>query len=169
VGLLATYLLRLADVDVWTFALEPRSELVEAPGARYVSAADAAPAALRDEVGGFDLVVEAAGSAQLMAEALGLVRRGGVVCLIGIDPRRQTIGLEGRVLAHDLILGNGAVFGSVNARREDWVAAVAALDEARTRWPGALESFLGLRVPLDRFQEAFEHRGSKATLVVSEL
>ena len=169
VGMLATYLLRLADVDVWTFALEPRSELVETAGARYVSATDVEPSALRDEVGGFDLVLEAAGSAQLTAEAIGLVRRSGVVCLLGIDPRRHTIGVDGSVLAHDLILRNGAVVGSVNARRDDWVAAVAALDDACRRWPGALESFLGLRVPLDRFQDAFDHRGSKATLVVSEL
>jgi len=168
VGMLATFLLRLSGIEVWTFALEPRSELVETSGARYVSAADTDPASLRDEVGGFDLVIEAAGSAQLMADSLGLLRRSGIACLLGIDPRRQTIGVEGSVLAHDVVLENRVVFGSVNAQRQDWVAAVAALDEARTRWPGALESFIGLRVPLDRFQEAFDHRGSKATLVISE-
>jgi hypothetical protein len=59
------------------------------------------------------------------------------------------------------------VFGSVNAHRQDWVAAVDALDQARERWPGALEAFVGLRVPLDRFREAFGYRGAKATLVVS--
>jgi len=166
--MLATFLLRLSGIEVWTFALEPRSELVETSGARYVSAADTDPASLRDEVGGFDLVIEAAGSAQLMADSLGLLRRSGIACLLGIDPRRQTIGVEGSVLAHDVVLENRVVFGSVNAQRQDWVAAVAALDEARTRWPGALESFIGLRVPLDRFQEAFDHRGSKATLVISE-
>jgi glucose 1-dehydrogenase len=161
--------LRLAGVEVWTYALDPRSELVETSGARYVSAADAEPGALRDEVGGFDLVIEAAGNAQLMADSLGLLRRSGIVCLLGIDPRRQTIGVEGSVLALDMIIGNRVVFGSVNAQRQDWVAAVAALDDARTRWPGALESFIGLRVPLDRFQEAFDHSGSKATLVLAEL
>ena len=29
-----------------------------------------------------------------------------------------------------------------------------------------LEAFVGLRVPLDRFAEAFAHRGVKATLVL---
>src|SRR6185437_5570691 len=35
VGMLATFLLRLSGIEVWTFALEPRSELVETSGARY--------------------------------------------------------------------------------------------------------------------------------------
>jgi glucose 1-dehydrogenase len=119
-------------------------------------------------VGGFDLVIEAAGDAQVMADALGLLRRSGIACLLGIDTRRQTVAMQGRVLALDTILENRVVFGSVNAQRRDWVAAVDALDAARRRWPDALASFVGLRVPLDRFQEAFDHRGSKATLVISD-
>ena len=55
-------------------------------------------------------------------------------------------------------------FGSVNANRVDWSAAVEHLDGARARWPEALEAFVGLRVPLDAFAEAFGFRGVKATL-----
>ena len=167
VGMLATYLLRLDGVEVWAASLEPQSELAAASGARYVSTAQIPLGAVRDDVGGFDLVVEAAGNAQVMAETLGLLRRSGVACLLGIDTRRQTVGIEGTVLAHDVILGNRVVFGSVNAQRQDWLAAVEALAEARRRWPDALASFVGLRASLDRFQEAFDHRGSKATLVIS--
>ncbi len=46
--------------------------------------------------------------------------------------------------------------------------SVADLDRIRKRWPDELEQFVSLRVPLDRFQEAFDHRGGKATLVLSE-
>ncbi|HUH14521.1 MAG TPA: alcohol dehydrogenase catalytic domain-containing protein [Gaiellaceae bacterium] len=172
IGMLSTYLLRLDGLEVWAASLEPgtdpRAELAAASGARYVSTAETPVAALRGEVGGFDLVVEATGNAQVMADCLGLLRRNGVACLLGIDPREQTVELDGRVLAHDTILENRAVFGSVNAHRQDCVAAVEALDRARERWPEALEAFVGLRVPLDRFGEAFEHRGVKATLVLAE-
>ena len=37
----------------------------------------------------------------------------------------------------------------------------------RVRWPDALEAFVGLRVPLDGFGEAFDYRGVKATLVLA--
>jgi threonine dehydrogenase-like Zn-dependent dehydrogenase len=164
IGLLTTYLLRLAGVAVWTASLEPENELVEQSGARYVSTRNTE----LSELGKFDLVVEAAGNAQLMAQTLGLLGRSGVACLLGIDPRKQTVELDGPVLGVDTILENRVLFGSVNARREDWLAAVADLDRARERWPEALEQFVTLRVPLDRFAEAFEHRGGKATLVLSD-
>jgi hypothetical protein len=54
----------------------------------------------------------------------------------------------------------------VNAQRRDWLAAVDALDRAQDKWRDVLESFVSLRVPLDRFAEAFAHRGGKATLVL---
>jgi threonine dehydrogenase-like Zn-dependent dehydrogenase len=164
IGLLTTYLLRLADVEVWTASLEPENVLVERSGARYASTRDND----LSELGKFDLVIEAAGNAQLMAQTLGLLRRSGVACLLGIDPRVQTVELDGPVLGVDTILENRVLFGSVNAHRQDWLAAVDDLDRARERWAEALEQFVTLRVPLDRFQEAFEHRGGKATLVLSD-
>jgi threonine dehydrogenase-like Zn-dependent dehydrogenase len=164
VGLLTTYLLRLADVEVWNASLEATSELVEQSGARYLST-DGNDIS---ELGSFDLVVEAAGDAQLMAQSLGLLRRGGVACILGIDPHTKQVEIDGRVLGVDTILENRVLFGSVNAHRRDWVAAVADLDRARERWPDALERFVSLRVPVDRFDEAFAHRGGKATLVLAE-
>ena len=65
----------------------------------------------------------------------------------------------------DAVLENRVLFGSVNAHRDDWVAGVEALDRAREEFPGALEELIGLRVPLDRFADAFAFRGGKATLV----
>jgi threonine dehydrogenase-like Zn-dependent dehydrogenase len=164
IGLLTTYLLRLSDIEVWTASLEETSELVERSGAHYLSTHGNDIS----ELGRFDLVVEAAGNAQLMAQSLGLLRRSGVACLLGIDPHRQGVEIDGRVLGVDAILENRVLFGSVNAHRKDWLAAVADLDRARERWPDALERFVSLRVPVDRFDEAFAHRGGKATLVLAE-
>ena len=92
-----------------------------ASGARYVSTADASLADLRAETGGFDLVVSAVPDAQLMADSLGLLRRSGVACLLGIDGRPQSVAVDGPVLGLDAILENRVLFGSVNAHREDWL------------------------------------------------
>jgi glucose 1-dehydrogenase len=166
IGMISTYLLRLAGVEVWTASLEPSSELVSASGARYVSTSDTSLADLRHETGGFDLVISAVPDAQVMADSLGLLRRSGVACLLGIDGRAQPLTIDGPVLGLDAVLENRVLFGSVNAHHQDWLAAVDSLDRARERWPEALEAFVGHRVPLDRFAEAFAYRGVKATLVL---
>jgi threonine dehydrogenase-like Zn-dependent dehydrogenase len=159
IGTLVTFLLRLDGIDVVTTSLEASRPLIEEAGARYVSSAG-------EDLGRFDLVVECAGNAQLMADSLGLLRRSGVACLLGIDGREQTVGLDGRTIGVDAVLENRVLFGSVNAQRQDWIAAVAALDRARERWQDALEALVGLRVPLDRFDEAFAFRGGKAVLTL---
>jgi len=153
---------------VWTAGLEPHVDLVTACGARYVSTKDIALSALREDVGGFDLVIAAVPDAQVMADSLGLLRRSGVACLLGIDGRNQSVGIDGPVLGVDAILENRVLFGSVNAHRQDWLTGVEALDRARERWPDELEAFVGLRVPLDRFAEAFDYHGGKATLVLAD-
>jgi len=169
IGTITTYLLRLAGVEVWTASLEPSSPLISASGAHYVSTQDTSLADLRTEIGGFDLVISAVPDAQLMADSLGLLRRSGVACLLGIDGRPQAVSIDGPVLGLDAVLENRVLFGSVNAHRQDWLAAVASLDRARERWPEQLEAFVGRRVPLDRFAEAFGYRGGvKATLVLDD-
>lgn len=163
VGTLTTILLRLDDIEVWTASRETDNEVVRAVGATYVSTEDTPVS----ELGTFDLVVEAAGDAQLMADSLSLLRRSGVACIVGIDAREQSVQVPGRVIGVDTVLENRVLVGSVNANRRDWHEAVEALDRARARWQDALESLVSLRVPLDRFAEAFDHAPGKATLVLS--
>jgi threonine dehydrogenase-like Zn-dependent dehydrogenase len=155
VGLLTTMLLRQHGFEVQVVSLEESSPIAEALGARYGQEPD----------GEFDLVVEAAGDAQLMADGLGLLRRSGVVCLLGLDAREQKVQIDGRVLGMDTVLENRVLFGSVNAHREDWEAGVAALARADH---DVLSELVALRVPLDRFADAFAFHGGKATLVVDD-
>jgi threonine dehydrogenase-like Zn-dependent dehydrogenase len=162
VGTLMTLLLRLEGISVTVASLEESNERVTELGARYVSTKGVD---LRD-LGRFDFVAECAGNAQLMADSLGLLKRSGVACLLGIDARDQRVSIDGPTLAVETILENRVLFGSVNAQRRDWLAAVDALDRAQDKWRDVLESFISLRVPLDRFADAFAHQSGKATLVL---
>jgi threonine dehydrogenase-like Zn-dependent dehydrogenase len=168
IGMLATYQLRLAGLAVWTAARGgPESEkarLVTASGAEYVSTAATSLTDVRDAVGGFDLVIEASGNAEIMLGVLGLLRRNGVGCLLGLDAHSRPLSIDSSVIGVDTVIENRVLLGSVNAHRIDWRAAVDQLDAMRTRWPEALEAMVGLRVPPDRFADAFAFRGVKATL-----
>jgi glucose 1-dehydrogenase len=168
IGMLSTYFLRVEGFDVWIAGRSPgttaKARLAEECGATYVSTSETPLAAPAEESGGFDLVIEAAGDAQIMLDTLGLLRRNGVACLLGVDGRHRAVSLDGRVLGVESILQNRALLGSVNAHVRDWEAAVGRLERVRERWGDALEQFVGLRVGVDRFERAFEFRGVKATL-----
>lgn len=168
IGMLCTLLLRLDGLEVWTAGRSAgtgaKARLVAGCGATYVSTRDTSVARLARAVGGFDVVMEATGDAQVMLDTLGLLGRNGVACLLGIDGRLRTAGIDGAVIGVDTILQNRALVGSVNANRIDWLAAVDALDRARARWPQTLDALVGLRVPVDRYADAFAFGGVKATL-----
>jgi threonine dehydrogenase-like Zn-dependent dehydrogenase len=168
IGMLATYMLRLEGHEVWTVARSaPDSEkgrLVAATGARYVSTAETPLSEVAEDVGGFDVAVEAAGNAEMMVQAMAALRRNGVACLLGLDAHPHRLELDSTLLGRDFVIENRVVFGCVNAHRTDWSAAVAALEAMQERWPEAMEQLVGLRVEPDRFSDAFEFRGVKATL-----
>ena len=172
IGMLSTALLLLDDFEVWAAGRSPanddRARLAAALGATYVSTKETPARDVAGEVGGFDLVVEATGNAQVMADTLSLLGRNGVSCLLGIDGRPHEVTIDAEVLAVDAILQNRAVFGSVNAHHEDWKAAVDALDRARRRWPDLLPQFIGLSVGVDDFAKAFDYRGVKAVMTFGD-
>ena len=167
IGMLATYMLRLAGHEVWTAARSEagseKARLVAESGARYVSTAETP----LGDLDPFDIVIEAAGSAEMMVEAMTALRRNGVACLLGLDAHAHQVALDGTLLGVHFVIENRVVFGSVNAHRVDWTAAVDALESMQERWPEAMEALVGLRVEPDRFSDAFGYRGVKATLAFS--
>jgi threonine dehydrogenase-like Zn-dependent dehydrogenase len=172
IGTLATTLLLLDGFEVWSAGRSPatddRASLVAALGARYFSTQETPARDVAADAGGFDLVLEATGDAQVMADTVGLLGRNGVACLLGIDGRPREVCIDGRQIGVDAILQNRAIFGSVNAHREDWETAVEALDRAQRRWPDVIPEFVGLSVGVDAFAKAFEYRGVKAVLTFGD-
>ena len=165
IGMLATYFLVMDGYAVTVAARSTpdsdRARLAAASGATYAST-NQTPLA---DLGRFDIVVEAVGNAQVMLDVIALLDRGGVGCLLGLDAHHQTLSIDGPVIGVDAVLENRVLFGSVNAHRQDWQHAAEQLAALRSRWPGVLEEMIGLRVPPDRFADAFAFKGVKATLI----
>jgi threonine dehydrogenase-like Zn-dependent dehydrogenase len=172
IGMLSTMLLLLDGLEVWTAGRAPasddRAQLAAALGARYLSTKETPARDAAQDAGGFDLVIEATGDAQVMADTLALLGRNGVSCLLGIDGRPRDVTIDATVIGTDAILENRAIFGSVNAHHEDWTTAIESLDRARRRWPDELSEFVGLSVPVDDFADAFDYRGVKAVMTFGD-
>ena len=115
---------------------------VGAPAAAAASPSEALTAA------GFDLVVEAAGTAAAVERAFGLARRGGRVVLIGLAGHGVKAGFPiDDVINNDLRIS--ASFGYTSAA---WAEVTALLRAGQVR----LAPLVTHRFPLDEYEHAYQ-------------
>ncbi len=150
--------LELHVLDRATEGAKP--EAVHALGGRY-HAGDVNELAEEIEP---DIVVECTGVAELVAGAMQHTAPGAIVCLTGVASSR-TLSVDIGALNNELVLENDVVFGSVNANRRHFEAAVKSLTDADPDW---LRRLITRTVPLERWPEALE-KGEDDIKVVVEI
>ena len=153
IGLLAALLARQRDLE--THVLDrvtdgPKPALVGDLGASYHtgSVADTCPEP--------DVVIECTGVGSLVLDAMEHTSSTGIVCLAGISSGGRTVELDAAALNRRIVLENDVVFGTVNANRRHYEAAVDALAAADRSW---LQRVITRRVPLEDWSTAFDHAG----------
>jgi glucose 1-dehydrogenase len=173
VGLLGAMLLLERGLEVIVYSRSPKpndkAALAEAVGARYVSSEETPFAELAREVGRVDLVYEAAGASEVAFEVLRELGTNGVFVFTGVPGRKQKFELDGAAIMKNVVLKNQAVIGTVNASREDFVAAVRDLGRFDAAWPAALRQIITARHPLEAFcARAKDKEGIKHVIAVGE-
>ncbi|MGZ4501335.1 MAG: theronine dehydrogenase, partial [Nocardioidaceae bacterium] len=163
IGLLAAMIgvQRGLDVHVLDLATKgPKPQLVHALGGTYHhSDIDAVTDRVRP-----DVVIEATGVPSLVFGALSGTSSYGIVCLTGVSSTGRTLRVDAGSLNRDIVLENDAVVGSVNANLRHYAQAADALAAGDPDWLGRLVS---RRVPLERYEEAFEPRDDDVKVVLT--
>jgi len=162
IGLLAAMLGAQRGLDVHVLDRNtdgPKPELAAALGAHYhhTDVGSVADEALPD------IIVEATGAEQVVAEAMACNAATGIVCLTGVSPRGRTLAVDLGGLNRSLVLENDVVFGTVNANLHHYTLAAEALAAADRGW---LERMISRRVPLDAFEQALEKRPTDVKVVL---
>jgi threonine dehydrogenase-like Zn-dependent dehydrogenase len=158
VGLLAALLgaQRHLAIDVLDRTMDgPKPDLVRRLGATYHGTMDT----LRRD---YDVVMECTGAASVIVDAIGRTAADGIVCLAGVSHSAQKT-LDIGELNREIVLGNRVIFGSVNANRRHYHAAIDALAKADAGW---LHGLITRRVPLDRWSDAFTHQEDDVKVII---
>jgi threonine dehydrogenase-like Zn-dependent dehydrogenase len=161
IGLLAALIgaQRQLEVHVLDRATEGvKPETVSALGAEYHSG-DITDISKQCEP---DVVVECTGVAELVAGAMQHTAPGAIVCLTGVAASR-TLSVDVGALNNELVLENDVVFGSVNANRRHFEAAVQSLRDADQDW---LRRLITRTVTFERWQDALEKGDDDIKVVV---
>ena len=153
VGLLGAMALVVAGFDTIVYshggADDPRARVAQAIGARFVSAEATTPADLARDAGTIDVVYEAAGASQAAFELMAVLGTNGVFIFTGVPGRKAPVAVDTDLLMRNLVLKNQVVFGTVNAPREAFEAAIRDLGVFARRWPSALRGLITARVRLE--------------------
>lgn len=173
IGMLAAFLLRSEGYEVTAIDRHgsdtPAGALLRRIGATHVDASAGV-----GSLGGarFELVVEATGSPGLDFDLVSVLGPNAVLVLTGIPAagRGSLPPTDAGTLLRNLVLGNQAIVGSVNANRRYFERGRRHFRAFRRLWGDALEQLITERAPLEaaeRLLGAPPGGSMKSVLVVS--
>lgn len=159
IGLLAALLATQRGLEVHVLDRVhdgPKPGLVADLGAQYhtTSVADVPPA---------DVVVECTGAPAVVLDAIQATAHSGVTCLTGVSSGGRTIEVDIGAANRRIVLENDVIFGSVNANRAHYEAAIDALAAADPAWLGRI---ITRRVPLGSWTDGLVRRADDVKVIV---
>ena len=173
VGLLGAMALAVGGFNVYVYSRElapnPKSDLVDAIGAQYVSAQTTSIEQLATQVGNIDVVYEATGASNVSFEMLKVIGSNAIFVFTGVPGRKGPIEVDTDLIMRDLVLRNQVVFGTVNAGRETFEDAIRDLGEFMQRWPDTTRSLITGRNPISAYRELLlgAPQGIKETITLA--
>jgi len=158
VGILAAAALRLRGFKVTVAALEPegsfKDTLLAEAGVDYVSTRSTPLDALPEKLGHVDIVFEATGAAAVVFPALQMLGPNGVGILTSVTGGQRKLEVDVAGWNRAMVLGNRLVFGTVNAARRHFEAALRDFEAAESRLPGWLGRLITRRLPVSEAMSA---------------
>ncbi|MGH7898583.1 MAG: alcohol dehydrogenase catalytic domain-containing protein [Candidatus Binatia bacterium] len=156
VGLLGALALAAAGFGVTVYSREPsdgpKAKLVRR-FAKYASAGEQTLEQVAGGIGNVDLVYEAVGASAVAFEMMKFLGVNGVFVFTGVPGKHGPISVDADLIMRNLVLKNQVVFGTVNAGRDAFAAAIRDLVTFRDRWPEVVGSLIAGRFPLDGYRE----------------
>lgn len=173
VGLLGAMALMEEGYETIVYSRSPapndKADLAEKLGASYVSSKEVDVDGLVERAGGpFDVVYEAAGVASVAFDVLRGLGPNGVYVFTGVARPEPPPQVDVAALNRQIVLGNQAVLGTVNAGAADYAGAIRSLEAFTARWGSTVAEVVTGRHPVERYDELLTgpSRGIKDVLRV---
>ena len=160
VGLLAALLGVQRGLEVHVYDLVdkgPKPDLVRDLGATYHTDS------LADSGVRADVLVECTGVPSVIMQAITCGATDAICCLTGVSSTGRTMPVDVGGVNRAEVLNNEVVFGSVNANRRHYEAAVKALEKADGGW---LARLITRKVALADFADAFKRQPEDVKVVL---
>jgi threonine dehydrogenase-like Zn-dependent dehydrogenase len=128
-----------------------KATLVESLGARYVSAEETSVEGLARRIDGIDVVYEATGASGVAFEMLRVIGPNAVFIFTGVPGRKEPIAVDTAGIMRNMVLNNQVVFGTVNAGKDAFEAAIRDVGRFEKRWPRAVRAMITGRHAIEQY------------------
>jgi threonine dehydrogenase-like Zn-dependent dehydrogenase len=163
-GILATALLRLADVFTYVVDIvsedSPKVHLVKHMGANYIDGRNKSPKELVDfcctPTGNLDIVFEASGAAVTAVELINYMSRSSIYVMTGIPRQEIVTQFDAAQLVRQIVRNNQVVVGSVNSNRSHFKMALKHISEIEKRFGNMLQEMITHRFGLSDYEQIFK-------------
>ncbi len=163
VGLLAAMALRLRGFEVHGFGKDSPEGYLNAAlcgeiGATYDSTMDLSIPDSVKKYGEYDLIFECTGYSPIVFDAMQSLNENGILILSSVTGgERRLDGVPADKINQQFVLGNRAMFGTVNANREHFELGVKDLALCEAMYQGWLSKMLTHKIEgLENYQTAFD-------------
>jgi threonine dehydrogenase-like Zn-dependent dehydrogenase len=158
VGILGAMAFVAAGFDTYVYSRSkspnPKSELVESFGAKYLSSQTYSVHDLAERVGNIDVVYEAVGVPRISFDVMQVLGMNGVFVFTGIPAwKKKPIEIDADLIMRNAVLKNQLAVGTVNADRPAFEAAILDLGVFMKRWPHALRAVITGRHSMDAYRD----------------
>ncbi len=153
VGLLGAMMLVANGFETYVYSRtgkdETRGQLIESFGAKFIQAETHNVEQMAAEVDGIDVVYEAVGASQLAFDVIKVLDTNAVFVFTGIPGRKGAVEVDIDAIMRNLVLKNQIVFGTVNAARSHYEAAIGDIEKFERQFPDAVRGLITGRFKID--------------------
>jgi threonine dehydrogenase-like Zn-dependent dehydrogenase len=158
IGILGAMAFKVAGFDTYVYsrskAPNPKQQLVESFGVKYISSEEVSPAQLAAQLGNIDVIYEAVGGARIAFEVLQVLGLNGLFVFTGIPGfPLPHLTVDAEFIMRNMVLKNQVVLGTVNAGRDAFENAIHDLGIFMHRWPDAVRAIISGRHSLDNARD----------------
>jgi threonine dehydrogenase-like Zn-dependent dehydrogenase len=176
-GILATALLRLADV--YTYVADVVAEdslkvhLVKHMGGNYIDARSKAPKEIVEfccgPSGNLNIIFEASGAAATAIDLINYMSRSSIYVMTGIPQEGLAMQVDAAQIVRQIVRYNQVVVGSVNSNRSHFEMALKDIPAINSRFGGMLEEMITHRFKLQEYENIFGPTDQKHIKTVIEV
>ena len=176
-GILATALLRLADVYTYVTDIvpegSPKVHLAKHLGADYIDGRRKTPGEIAEfcinHSGNLDIIFEASGAAATAIELINYMSRSSIYIMTGIPREKIDMQVDAAMLVRQIVRYNQVLVGSVNSNRSHFEMALRDIPRINSRFGNILKEMITHRFSLGDYKDVFSLSDPKHIKAVIEI